>query len=233
MLCVNKSPVTPHYLSVEEAFVRLNSLLPLAVRQAELDPPFRALHRAILRWLAIEGESPSLAALLVEAGVADGAAALEQLRAADLVVVNGGGRIVGAYPITLEITAHRVTLDGRTRYAMCAVDALAIGPMFNLGTRIESRCHTCAAPLSFAQDDQRIRPAHLLRDVHVGIAWQATGGCAAHSLCREMLFFCSASHAASWQAVSRERNSVLSLSQAIEFAKRFFLPLLADRPGVA
>ena len=233
MSSVNNSQATPHYLSVEEALVCLNSLLPLAARQAELDPPVRALHRAILRGLALKSEPPSLSALSVETGVGDGAAALEQLRAADLVVVNGGGRIVGAYPITLETTAHRVTLDGRTRYAMCAVDALAIGPMFNLGTRIESRCHTCSAPLSFAQDNQCITPAQLLRDVHVGIAWQATGGCAAHSLCREMLFFCCASHAATWQSVSPERDSVLSLPQAIELAKAFFLPLLMNPAGTS
>jgi len=213
--------------SGSEALARLNALLPLAARQAVLPPAVRALHRAILRGLATQEELPALSELAAASGVADGAAALAQLQVADLVVVKEGGTITGAYPITLEPTAHRVTITGRTLFAMCAVDALAIGPMFGRDVRIESRCHACGKSIGFAQDDEHITPGDLMNELHVGIAWQETCGCAAHSLCREMVFFCSPGHAARWQQGAPERNCVLSLAQAMWLAKAFFLPLLA------
>lgn len=224
---MGEASVSVQYLSAEEALPRLSALLPLAARQTALEPATRALHQTILRALASGAEPLNVPALAEAAAIADPFAALAQLRSADLIVSDRDGAVVGAYPVTLETTPHRVWLDGRSVHAMCAVDALAVGPLFGRGTRIESSCHACGALIAFEQDDEHITPVRLLNDVHIGVAWQATCGCAAHSLCREMVFFCGASHAAGWQGEAPEGNAVLSLPQAIRLAKAFFQPLLA------
>lgn len=177
----------------------------------------RALHREILHALATGADLPALTA-----------APLEQLRAADLVVVDADGCITGAYPITCESTDHAVRHNGYAVHAMCAVDALAIGPMFGHTASVRSRCHGCGTPIALEQDDEAVAPASARDAVHVGIAWRETGGCAAHSLCREMVFFCNATHAAAWQAQAPACQAVLRLPEAIRLAKAFFLPLLAE-----
>jgi mercuric reductase len=177
----------------------------------------RSLHREILQALATGSDLPAITP-----------AQLEQLRAADLVVVGAAGAVTGAYPITLEPTDHTVKHNGHAIHAMCAVDALAIGPMFGHATSLRSRCHVCGTPIALEQDDEAITPEHLLDTVHVGIAWRETCGCAAHSLCREMVFFCGPVHAAAWQADAPATHSVLRLPEAIRLAKAFFLPLVAE-----
>ena len=109
--------------------------------------------------------------------------------------------------------------------------ALAIGSMFGHTASVRSRCHGCGASIALEQDDEAIAPAHVRDAVHVGIAWRETGGCAARSLCREMVFFCSAAHAATWQADAPASRAVLRLPEAIRLAKAFFLPLLAEDRG--
>jgi len=224
---MGEASVSVQYLSAENALPRLSAFLPLAARQVALEPSTRALHQAILRALASRAEPPNVPALADEVAVADPFAALAQLGSADLVVLDQDGAVVGAYPVTLETTPHRVQLDGRSVHAMCALDALAVGPLFGCVTRIESSCHACGALIAIEQDDEQIAPGRSLGDVHIGIAWQPTSGCAARSLCREMVFFCCVSHAAAWQAEAPERNAVLSLPQAVLLAKAFFQPLLA------
>lgn len=210
----------PHYASAVESLARLQAYLPVGVRQSALAPPLRSLHREILRALATGADVPVLTA-----------AQLEQLRAADLVVVDADGRVSGAYPITREPTNHAVRYNGYVVHAMCAVDALAIGPMFGHPASVRSRCHGCGASIALEQDDEAIAPASARDAVHVGIAWRETGGCAAHSLCREMVFFCNLTHAAAWQAAAPASHAVLRLPEAIRLAKAFFLPLLAEDRG--
>lgn len=66
--------------------------------------------------------------------------ALERLRREDLVHHDPAtGAIVVAYPFSGRPTAHRVRFDGREAYAMCAIDALGIGPMFGEPIEIASR----------------------------------------------------------------------------------------------
>jgi mercuric reductase len=208
---------TLRYATAVESLARLQAYLPVGTRQAALERPMRFLHREVLQALATGSDLPAMAP-----------AQLEQLRAADLVVVGAAGAVTGAYPITLEPTDHTVKYNGHAIHAMCAVDALAIGPMFGQAASLRSRCHVCGTPIALEQDDEAIAPEHLLDAVHVGIAWRETCGCAAHSLCREMVFFCSPAHAAAWQADAPDSHTVLRLPEAIRLAKAFFLPLVAE-----
>lgn len=64
---------------------------------------------------------------------------------ADLLRIDGDRRVVVAYPFSAQPTRHRVTLhDGRTYYAMCAIDALGIPYM--LGQRGDVQAHEPDGP---------------------------------------------------------------------------------------
>lgn len=213
-----------------EALAQLNAVLPLAARQAALATPLRDLHRHVLASFAQTGRPPRTPALAALVAPAPLESALRQLASLDLVVLDDAGEITGAYPYTLEQTPHAVTLDGVELHAMCAVDALAIGPMTGRTGVIQSCCHQCGAPIVLTQRDEEIDPARVRDELQVGIAWRDTGGCAAHSLCREMVFFCGAPHAAAWQA-GRPQHCVLQTAEAIALAKAFFLPLMRPETG--
>ncbi len=56
-------------------------------------------------------------------------------------------RILGVRGLSLLETAHRLKLDGRQRYAWCAVDAVGIPAGLGADARVESHCQPCGAPL--------------------------------------------------------------------------------------
>lgn len=107
-----------------------------AARTARLRDPERAVYRWILRTFAA-GAPPEPAALAGECA-RHGLSRedlVEVLAREDLVHVDGSGAIVVAYPFSGRPTAHRVRLEGREVFAMCAIDALGMAPM--LGTPAE------------------------------------------------------------------------------------------------
>ena len=58
-----------------------------------------------------------------------------------------------AYPISTAATRHKVTLaDGRTFYAMCAIDALGCCFVFGQPVTVESTCQICGKPLRVQVD---------------------------------------------------------------------------------
>lgn len=214
------------YTDWPEALKRLNRMLPLAARQAALAPPLRAVHRRILAGFAQSGHPPRASELDGSIGGVALSDALAQLKALDLVVLDRLGAVIGAYPFTLEQTPHRVAFDDVEVKAMCAIDALAVGPMTGRATTVRSRCHHCGTPITLEQRDETIAPPTVAREMRVGIAWHDPGVCAAHSLCREMVFFCSPVHARDWQARNESLHCLMQPAHAIALAKAFFLPLL-------
>jgi hypothetical protein len=162
-------------------------------------------------------------------GVGDPAALLERLGRDDLVVLDAGSREpLGAYPMTAEPTPHFLTVNGRQVNAMCAVDALAVGAMFDAEVTIDSRCHVTGAPIRIRQSGHRILAAEPGTDVRVGVRWQTPEGPAAHSLCLEMVFLRDGEVAAQWQGLDAENISLFTLDEAVDFGARFFLPLFED-----
>lgn len=63
------------------------------------------------------------------------------------------GQIRGARGLSLTETSHRLILDGRERYAFCAVDAVGIPAALGAEATIESRCRHCDAPLRVTVKD--------------------------------------------------------------------------------
>jgi hypothetical protein len=212
---------------VQKAIDRLSRQLPLHGRQQALPAEYAAVHRAILRSLATGGRPPGRTA--IAAMLSDGAVdeALARLGADDLIVLDAAGReVVGAYPMTTEDTPHHLEVSGVSVNAMCALDALAVAPMFDTSVRVASRCHVTAAPIRLRIEGPAIAAASPSSEIHVGIAWQNPCGHAAHSMCREMVFIADKAHALNWQAGDVEGKSLFTLAEALDFAGRFFRPLL-------
>jgi mercuric reductase len=210
-----------------DALDRLNSLLPLAGNQQRLPAALRELHRLILQGFAEHGHPPSREAMAERLGDVPVDEALQQLAADDLVVLSQDRReVTGAYPFTVEERVHTVSINGRQLHAMCALDALSVAPMFDAATTVRSRCHVSGEPVEITMQGDRVTSSRPDRP-WLGIRWQGTSGCAAQSLCLEMVFLRDEATARAWQAQDRENISILDLPSAVRLGSAFFSPLLA------
>ncbi|HKJ10438.1 MAG TPA: organomercurial lyase [Gammaproteobacteria bacterium] len=214
--------------AIAEGLARLNALLPLATRQRALAPAARELHRAVLSDFVTRGQPSSRALLQARDPDADVDKLLAALAGQDLIVFGPDGEIAGAYPMTTEATPHRVQVNDHWIHAMCALDALAVAPMYDTATRVESTCHVTGAPVLLKQSAGTIVEAGPCAEMRVGIRWQEAGGCAAHSLCREMVFLADPDIASRWAGTDPSRYSLFTLPQAAALASAFFRPLVCD-----
>lgn len=214
---------------IQKAVERLAAQLPLQERQRALPSALAKVHRLILRTLVGSGRAPrneQLAEILSGATVQD---ALQRLAKDDLIVLDAAqGEVLGAYPVTIEDTPHHLTIDGVGINAMCALDAMAVAPMFEVAVEVESRCHVTGTPIRLAVTAERVSAASPSSAVRVGVAWQQPCGHAAHSMCREMVFLADDKIAVEWQDGDLEAKSVFDLDEALEFGARFFRPLLSE-----
>lgn len=211
---------------VTTALARLQRLLPLAERLREQAPAARSLHRLILCSFARDGRPPEAASLIAQLGPSKWNNVRAALAAADLIVLEPDGEVQGAYPFTVVETDHLLHLNGVQVHAMCAVDALAVAPMFDRPVSIASRCAVTRAPIAITQRGGTLVSVQPEADVTVGIGWREPEGCAANSLCREMVFLRNRDTAQAWRALQPSARSLYDLDQAIALGTRFFLPLL-------
>jgi mercuric reductase len=215
--------------SSSNAVQRLNSQLPLKTRQAALPPELANVHRATLTSLAEQGRPPNREELHDLLAGKDIDAALTRLASDDLIVLNAAGNgIAGAYPMTTEDTPHHLRVNKQPVNAMCALDALSVGPMFNAEVEISSRCHVTGTAISIHMQGETLREVSPSPDVHVGVRWQNPSACAAHSMCLEMVYLQDLPTALEWQAGDTENTSLFSLQDAVAFGAGFFTPLLQD-----
>lgn len=209
---------------IDRGLERLGSQLPLAERQRALPPGHAVIHRVILESFARVGAPPARAEL-EEIAEADPDVILERLAADDLVVLDGG-TVVGAYPFTLEPTPHRLVIEGTVELnAMCSLDAVAVAPVFDREVEIRSSCAITGAPIRIRQRGSSVLDADP-GGLRLGIRWLQPTGCAAHSMCREMVFLSDAETAATWRGPDPDGAGVYDLADGIEFGERFFGPLL-------
>lgn len=212
---------------VAVAIGRLSSQLPLLARQRALPPELMAVHRAILRTLAEEGRALTNDELATRVGAGGVATGIERLGGDDLVVLNADRTaVVGAYPMTMEETVHHLKVNGRAVNAICALDALAVGPMYDAEVDIESRCQASGDTIRLRQKGHRILSAEPSADVRVGVRWQQPGACAAHSMCLEMVFLKDGDAARHWVQEGEGEKTEFTLDEAVAFGAAFFVPLV-------
>jgi alkylmercury lyase-like protein len=193
-------------------------------RSARLTDPERELYFWVLRCCATRGHPSS--AEIHEAGGRlglDVKQALETLAREDLVHLDGHGEIAVAYPFSGRPTVHRVRFpSGQEAYAMCAIDALGIAPMFEEPIEIASQ-----DPLTREEVRARIAPDgdgtwHPESAVVVAGAIDCCGesfrGC-----CPALNFFASRESAERWLEEHTDvRGNVISIPDAIAAGRAVF-----------
>jgi len=215
-----------HSDKITSAVKRLNDILPLAKRQQSLEVSLKNIHRKILHSYIDQGRS--LNKNEMTQWVDDIDAAIKILKHNDLVVFDDSGDPRGAYPFTMEAREHTVTVNNHTVHCMCALDALAVSPMFNLATIISSRCHVTHAPIIIHQQGMVIQNSNELNDVCFGINWNAASNnsCCADTLCTEMIYLKGKAVELNWLSDAADSRQTFRLNEAVEFAARFFVPLI-------
>ena len=167
-----------------------------AERLADTSAHAQGLYRAVLPALARTGMAPPLPVAAQQARLTPEQAegALRELAAADLVAVDAGSMLVGAFPLSATPTRHQVRVDGRpVLHAMCAVDALGVPAMLG-----EPGVVVSIDPAT----DQAVT-VHIAGDATltveppdaVVLLAAAGGGSLASSCCSVIDFYASAQHA--------------------------------------
>ena len=131
---------------VNQAVNRLNKILPLAERQKKLNSELADVYQNILNSYVDIGRSLNKSEIAQQ--VKDLDAAIDILRSNDMVVFDGNDEPIGAYPFTMEQREHKVKVNGYTVHSMCALDALAISPMFHKEVHIYTSCSVSGEKIS-------------------------------------------------------------------------------------
>lgn len=211
---------------VEQALNRLIGVLPLKKNQEGCGAQIKRLHQQVLRSFVERGRILTIQEMARH--VRDIDEAIQVLEKNDMVVFGENGEPVGAYPFTMEAREHKVLVNGHQVHAMCALDALAVSPMFGIKTEISSVCRATGEPITIEQSGRIIENPDETADVRFGIVWGAASACAccAHSLCMEMMFLKDGSIARQWLAEDPDNREIFSLQEAVDFGTRFFTPLM-------
>jgi hypothetical protein len=208
---------------VSAALKRLNSILPLESGLKSLSDDDASLYCKLLNSYAERGST--LTHDEVADLVDDADQALNNVVESKLIVLDANGNPVGAYPFTSEEREHKIHINGVTAHCMCALDALAVSPMFDTPTVIDSQCRVTEEKIHIEQDGTGFTGGTL--DVWFGINWGAAKSdtVCATSLCMEMMFLTNETVARKWLAESPDTREIFDLPSAIEFSAGFFMPL--------
>ena len=211
---------------LEVALKRLTTILPLKKSQDSCPPEIKVLHQQMLRSFVTNGRI--LTRDEMAQWVDDVPEAVNVLSQYDMVTFSERGDPVGAYPFTMMAREHKVQVNGHQIHAMCALDALAVGPMFKETTQIRSQCAVTETPVKINMSGETILNLAEVQDAHFGIAWDAANAasCCADSLCLEMIFLRDTETAQQWLADDSDGREVFTLQEAVRFASQFFVPLL-------
>jgi len=122
----------------QSALHKLREEFPLEHRVTNAIPEIQAAYVQVLRhWL--ERAAPPRTDIV-------SAAALDALAAMDAIVVDTHG--IGCYPFSTRDTGIHVRIEGRSVWAMCALDALAIPRLSHKASRVTARCTVCRCHLT-------------------------------------------------------------------------------------
>ena len=156
-------------------------------------------------------------------------AAVARLAQRDVLVLDeSGATIVGAYPFSVRSTGHIVRVNDRALNAMCAIDALGIGAMYGRDVMIDSACRHCEKGIAIAT--KAAGEAIAAVTPPGAVVWSGihyADNCAANSLCRVLVFFCSDDHLEAWRD-ARDPGAPgyrLTIEEALEVGKAIFRPI--------
>ena len=208
---------------VNTALQRLDAILPLVSGLASLTSEDAALYCQLVNRYAQQGHT--LTRQEAQAFVEDAEQSLKRIADSKLIVLDAEGNPSGAYPFTSEEREHKVHINGITTHCMCALDALAVSPMFNKPTEIDSVCRVTDEKIHIEQNGKGFTGGML--DAWFGINWgaAATDTVCAATLCMEMMFLANETVARDWLAESTETREIFDLPSAVEFAAGFFVRL--------
>lgn len=199
-------------------------------KRARLAGGPRAVYTAVLRAFAGTGRPPGPGELeqVARAHGLDLAQTLAGLAAADVLGLDGQGRIRMAYPFSAAPTPHQVAIaDGPRVHAMCAIDALGIPAMLQADAVITSADPVTGEPVTvtFAVGKARWDPPGAV--VFTGCA--PGGGPAEDTCCGYLNFFAGPETARQWSRQHIEvTGSVLDQAAAEALGAETFGPLLND-----
>ncbi|WP_019874559.1 organomercurial lyase [Sporichthya polymorpha] len=201
-------------------------------RLAPTDAGMRAVQQAVLRSLASSGTLPNDRALDAAAGPGrSGRAVLAALAEQDFVSIDDGG-VRAAYPFSLRQTRHQVAIEGGpTVWAMCAIDALGVGPMLGRATAITSSDPVSGQTIIITATPNAATEWEPAGTV-VLVGRRAEKGPASAVCCDVINFFASAHTAARWAALHLEApGAVLGRADAMEISRATFGHLLEAEPA--
>ena len=211
---------------LEAALKRLNKILPLKERQDKCNPELKELHQQMLRSFVTRGR------ILNKDEMADWVdnvpQAIKVLSENDMATFSENREPTGAYPFTMSEREHIVLVNGFKVHAMCALDALAIAPMFNETTEINSQCRVTGEPVHIQMSAETIQNPQEVNNLYFGIIWGAadSGSSCADSLCMDMIFLKDTDVALKWLSDDLQGREIFTLTEAVQFSSRFFVPLL-------
>jgi hypothetical protein len=198
-----------------------------ALRAAQLPPPLRQLHRAVLRHFATTGTTPTRAEIDSAARAAglDPAAALTALAADDVIAIDRDGRLRAAYPFSPTPTGHLVTLPTVAVHAMCAIDALGTPYMLDTDAVITSTDPHNGTPIqvTVAGGAATFQPTTTV------VVYAATpeSGRSVDTCCYTINFFADTNSAQAWITAHPQLAAmILSQDQAVTLGRDIFATLL-------
>ena len=199
---------------------------------ANYNPKTDQVHTSVLLYMAAHGRAPTIETLVELTGFTPSKTSqiLTKLESKDLVVLDETtGSILGAYPITERKTEHLLEIGGRTIHAMCAIDALGAGSMFNADTKIISSCRATGLPVIIELKENGVKLNSV--DPETAIVWcgiQISNGCAADSLCSVLAFFSSDGALEKWRSSENQDTPGyrLTLDEGIQVGRALFDPFL-------
>lgn len=160
---------------------KLRAEFPLEERIAGASPTVReAYAEVLLHWLH-KGTPPGMD-VVPELH-------LKALAAMDAVVLDERG--IGCYPFSAHDTGIRVHYSGKSVYAMCAMDALAIPRLSRAASWVAAQCVVCRCHLTCAVGENGSLENRNPEGIRVALQARAQpGGPCCNSLCAGIRFVC-------------------------------------------
>jgi len=152
-----------------------------------------------------------------------------------IALVKGTQRILMAWPFSAVTTPFRVTAGGRTYFANCAWDSMAIHVALGEDATVDSYCHHCAEEIQVRLEGQRVvesRPEDPL--VYLALPAARWWDDITNTCSNNMVFFSSPRHLAEWRGGGTDEGAALTLEKTIKLSLPLYtrkMQLDYERPG--